>query len=651
MPRGGLSGSLRARAWISSERRIRFSGRPSSISPLSAYVILHCAILGQVFRPLGPHESRQRTRRRILVAAVGLVAAAVAVLAWTAWQARQLPGVVAQLRTDGARLQDQLRASDLTGAAATSALVRQEADHARSLTSGPVWATAQFIPGVGRNVAALRDVTTSLAEILDAAQPLEAALPQLDPKAQKAAGGQVNVQALTQVAGGLPGFAQAIDAGYARMQLISPAGLQPQVGDGVRTLQSVLSGAKGPADAAASALSVVPTMLGATGPQNYVVLLQQDAEARGTGGLVGSYAVVRADEGRLSLVDAQGRAALGAAPIPTAGLPDGLQALWGKDLTEWAGLNLSPHFPWTGQLVAAGWASQHRTPKLDFVVGLDEYVIAALLKGTGPVTVDGITFTSDNAARVLSRDVYARFAQDPAQIDLLTAGLVQQVFSRIAAGQFSLPAIVQAMVDPVQQRRLTIWSADTAIEGKLEALAIGGALPDTPGPFAMTVVNNGGGNKLDAYLKVGTTYDPGECDQDVRLGHITVTLNSSAPARGLPDYVTIRNDLIRQHKPNKVVGSNRVIVDVYGPVGASSPLANLDGNGVSVTTGLDRNHPVWQVIVPIAPGQTRTLDVLVLDPVPSGVATAAPPPKVLTQPMAIPATASAVTPLRPCAAG
>jgi hypothetical protein len=386
-------------------------------------------------------------------------------------------------------------------------------------------------------------------------------------------------------------------------------------------------------------------MLGAHGPRSFVILLEQDSEARGTGGLVGSFAVVRTNQGKLSLVQAQSRNVLDAgAPIPATGLPEELQSLWGSDLHEWAGLNLSPHFPYTGQLVASGWAAQGRTPKVDYVVGMDANAVAALLAGTGPVEADGITLDSANAAQVLSRDIYSRFT-DPLRIDRVTADLVHQMFGRIATGRFSPAPIVTAIAEPVRQRRITVWAADPTVQATLETLAVGGAIPDTPGPFAMAVVNNGGGNKLDAYLTVNTDYNPGTCDQNVRLGHITVTLTSTAPRQGLPSYVTARSDLAAAHEPNPVVGSNRLIVDVYGPVGATSPMASLDDEDVPVTTGVDRNHPVWRVIVTIDPGQTRTLDVLVLDPVVDEIAATAPDPIVVTQPMVIPATRN--TPPRP----
>ncbi len=604
-----------------------------------------------MFRPFDRRDRDGRTRRRLLATAIVPILVGTGALAWTGWQADQVNGVVAQLRADAARLEKQVRSSDLTAAAASMTQLRLDADRARSLTSGPLWGAAQVLPGVGRNVRAVRTVTAGAAAVLDAAQPLESVLPRLDPTTQKAAGGRIDVEALATVARTLPAVARAVDAAATQVNLLDPVPLQPQVADGVRSLQALLTGLRGPLDATASGLGIVPEMLGANGPRTYVVLLEQDAEARGTGGLVGSFALVRANQGQFALLGTQPRGALQTrTPIPAAAVPASLQELWGSDLGEWAGLNLSPHFPWTGQLVAAGWAAQHRTPKIDYVVGVDEYVVGALLTGTGPVRAGATTLTGQTAPTFLSRTIYARYP-DPAAVDRVTEALVQQVFGRIATGRFSLAPIVQAMIEPVRQRRLTVWAADPAVESRLESLSIGGAIPDTAGPFAMAVVNNGGGNKLDAYLQVHTRYDPGTCEQNVRLGHITVTLTNNAPTRGLPDYVTPRSDLLLQHRPNPVVGSNRIILDVYGPVGATSPLTNLDGAAAPVTTGTDRNHPVWRVFVPIDPGQTRTVDVLVLDPVTTGVAAPTPAPVVLTQPMAIPATASTVAKVSSCGTG
>jgi hypothetical protein len=449
----------------------------------------------------------------------------------------------------------------------------------------------------------------------------------------------------------MPALSSAVDESAADLAALDDQGLHPQVGDAVRTLDNVLNTAQGPLHGTASAFTVLPTLLGADGPKTYLVMLQQHAEARGTGGLMGSYALIRAENGKLTLLGAYSRGELpGGAAIPTSTMPTELQELWGPDLAEWAGLNLSPHFPWTGQLVDLGWKARKGAPALDYVAAVDGNTLAALLAGTGPVTVDGVTLSSANAADFLAREVYATFS-DPKKVDAFTAALVAEVLRKATTGGIAVQPLVTALAEPVSERRLLLWAADPPAQARLERMAIGGVIPDDPGPFAMAVVNNGGGNKLDAYLDVATSYDPGTCEQDVRIGHITVTVTNNAPARGLPGYVIERNDLLDRGLRNPTPGSNRLIVSVYGPVGATSPLATLDGAAAEITTGQDRRHPVWRTEVSLAPGQTRTFDVIVLDPAAGATigSSGLPAPAVWTQPLARPAKVT-TKPLTACSA-
>ena len=158
----------------------------------------------------------------------------------------------------------------------------------------------------------------------------------------------------------------------------------------------------------------------------------------------------------------------------------------------------------------------------------------------------------------------------------------------------------------------------------------------------MPVINNGGGNKLDAYLQVSTTYRQGDCLGDVRLSEVSVQLTNTAPTTGLPDYVVARPDRLQLQEPPTVRGANRVLVDLYGPVDAEAPLVTLDDKQVQVSTGQERSRPVWSLDLELKPGQTRTLTFQVLQPVQPGLTPAIAPPRVLLQPMAIPATAKEI---------
>ncbi len=591
-------------------------------------------------------RSLSRPKTWIVVAAVGLIAV-VAAGGWLAVRGRQARTAMVQLQADGIRLQQQLAGYDLVAAGPTLTRVRLDAQQAHRLTGDPVWSVAGMIPIAGRNIRAARDVSSVLADITEAAQPMESALPQLASQHTSASGGRIDTDALLRISGALPKVSVAVSAGALAVGELDPDHLNPQIASGVLTLNKALSSARGPLADAVPVLRTVPSMLGANGSRSWVVLLQQDAEARGTGGLVGAYAVVKTDHGKINLVKAESRGELDRGPaIPAGAVPAGVKQLYGSDLTEWAGFNASPNFPLTGQLAAAGWNARPRHRPLNYVAGVDQYVVAALLAATGPVTVRGVEVDQTNAVDFLSRDVYARWP-DPTEVDKVTTELVQAVFARFTVGKFDLRALVTAMREPLKQRRMLLWAADPDEQQLLKPLRVAGALPSKDGPFAMAVINNGGGNKLDAYLKVHTDYQPGRCTDDNRVGQISVTLTNSAPRSGLPSYVNTRTDLLQSGLTGEQThnGSNRILLDVYGPVGSNAALTTLDGTPLAPVVGADSNHTVWRVAVPIQAGQRRTVNVVMTTPAVDGdVGTI---PVVLSQPMVRPATVSS-KPLTAC---
>ncbi|WP_285598740.1 DUF4012 domain-containing protein [Kineosporia sp. NBRC 101731] len=567
---------------------------------------------------------------------------------WLAVRAQQARVAVEALKTDGKLLQSQLEAYDLVAAGQTLTQVREDAQRARSLTSDPVWGAASYVPLLGRDLYAARQVSAVMNDITESARPLETALPKLRPTGAAGNQGQLDTAAIQDVAEAMPALSAAVSSGAVKVGEIDPGPLRPEVADGVSTLSSALESARGPFADAVPLLQQLPGMLGSDGQKTWIVLLQQDAEARGTGGLVGAFAELKTDHGRMVLADAQSRSALDRGPaIRSSVVPENLREHYGKDLTEWAGFNASPHFPHTGELAAKGW-NERTQQRADFVAGVDQNVVASLLAATGPVKVRGVTVDSSNAGNFLSKGVYARW-DDPQVVDSVTTELVQAVFGKFSSGEFSMPTLITSLREPIRERRLLLWADDDEVQARLEQLSISGTIPGDPGPFAMTVINNGGGNKMDAYLQVDTKYDPGTCTNSARVGQIAVTLDNTAPkdGEGLPSYVNVRTDLLQRGFTGQATrdGSNRIVLDIYGPVGSSAVLTQLDGSTVIPVTGLDNNHPVWRLSVPIAAGQTRTVNVVMSTPVVEDDAGQI--PVVLNQPMVKPATSS-TEPLSAC---
>ena len=593
------------------------------------------------------HESTGFWSRRWIIGAAAGALVLVGATGWLAVRGREARSAMAELQTDGATLQQQLAGYDLAAAGPTLTKVRADAERAHRLTGDPVWAVAGQVPYFGRDLRAARDTSAVLANLTRAAAPLETVLPQLDPALIPAKKGRIDTAALSRLADTLPAVSTAVSAGAVTIGQLDPDQLRPEIRSGVTTLDRALTGARGPLADAVPVLRAMPSMLGADGRRSWMVLFQQDAEARGTGGLVGAYAVLKTDHGAVELTTAKSRGALDRGPaIPTGGLPADVRALYGRDLTEWAGFNASPHFAYTGQLVAAGWKARGDAKPLNYVAAVDQYVVSAMLAATGPVTVRHVRVDEANAVDFLSRGVYRRW-KDPQQVDAVTTELVDAVFAKFTVGQFDLPTLITAMVKPVHDRRLLLWAADEDEQNQLARMRVSGSLPNESGPFAMAVINNGGGNKLDAYLKVHTDYQPGRCTAGTRVGQIAVTLTNTAPSRGLPAYVNVRSDLVQLGLTGRQTrnGSNRILLDIYGPVGSNAALTSLDGQPLVPLVGLDNNHTVWRVAVPIESGQRRTVNVVMSTPAVDGdVGTN---PLVLTQPMVMPATVS-TKPLAAC---
>jgi len=186
---------------------------------------------------------------------------------------------------------------------------------------------------------------------------------------------------------------------------------------------------------------------------------------------------------------------------------------------------------------------------------------------------------------------------------------------------------------------MLMWSGLPGDQKKIVAAGVGGIVPTAGGPTAVVSLNNGGGNKLEAYLHTSVDYTLGSCDAldsgdaPARNATLTVTLTNSVP-KGLPKYVTPRSDPNFTNSP-RAVGSNREYVSVYLPVGAEDNGYFIDGEQTLAAGGFERGRELVLVPIEMAPGQTREFVVKWVEPftdIETGKPTSA-TPKVLLSPM------------------
>ncbi|MEU7740394.1 DUF4012 domain-containing protein [Nonomuraea sp. NPDC049158] len=553
-------------------------------------------------------------RRRVVIA--GLLAPAAGLTLAGGWAAHLALSVRDHLQATRNALV-LLRASDPGRLAGTLADAQWHATEARRLTSGPDWSLLAHTPLVGGSATTIRGLAEAAAELTGALTDVHRAAAPLITADGSAKG--ASMTDMGELLADLESAAPALDAAADRVALarsrlsVTPADTGVSELDEARvTALEQVDRLHGWLGAAADAAALLPPMLGHDGPRRYFLAFQTNAEARGTGGLVGAFGILKAGQGKLGIQRLSANTRLAPSPAPVADNGPAFSARYGPSaLSLLSNSNLSPHFPYAATTWTALWERQTGR-RLDGAIATDPVGLSYLLRLIGPVTLPGgETVTAENVTDLTERVAYVRY-QDPDERKkyLITiAGAVSEAMTRSHPDPRTLMSTLAQMVD---ERRIQVWSRRGIEQRRLATTPLGGVLPREPGPFAGLVVNNSGGNKLDYYLKRSVDYELGPCRPDgQRVTKVRVSLTNDVPRRKLPRYVTSRLD--SPERPH-AVGSNLLWVSLYTGVGAKNGGVRIDGKPVEVIKEVERSHPVYSIMLELAPRQSKTLEFLLLEP-------------------------------------
>jgi hypothetical protein len=533
----------------------------------------------------------------------------------------RLPGLRSHLtdaRTGLGAAQEALRDGDTTRAQSLVLKADRDAQAARATTHGFIWRLVRHVPGVGipfRELAAVSDVTHLTTSRV--AVPLSrTALTQTSWK------GRLDVAPLVKAQQPLRAAERSLAEARRRLAASPTSAIGP-VDDARSTLARSLDRLSATVREASIAADVLPTLAGSGRPQRYFVAIQNPAEQRATGGLIGAYGILRADRGTLTLerIGSNNELKDPGRPVDLGPEFDRRYGRFGAT-SGWRSANLTPDVPSAGRILSALWTDA-TGQKLDGVLFLDPTTLGLLLRATGPVTLDdGTRLTAANASQLLLRDVYRRFprAADAQRNDYLQQA-ARQVFARLSRPGIDPRRLLAQGGKAVGTGHLRVWSSSPPIQARLRASTAGGALPGTA-PYLRVVTQDAGGSKLDYYLKQKLSYDArptgeavdlGAGPQPEEAGTVRLTLSNTAPRRGLPEYVTLRAD--DPDGSPRPLGQLKSWVSVY--LGPRSTLltATLDGKPVAMSSDTEKGHAVFSLFVSVDAGQSRTLVLTVHQPV------------------------------------
>jgi hypothetical protein len=385
-------------------------------------------------------------------------------------------------------------------------------------------------------------------------------------------------------------------------------GLLPPVEAAVDDLRAKLDEAAALTATAKKALPLLPPMLGADGPRTYLLIFQNPAEVRATGGLPGAYAVIRADRGRVRLTGT-GTAVQDLKTFSKPVLPLTLnqKALYTDRLATFPGdVNFTPHFPTAATLFREMY--RKRTGQtVDAVLATDPVALSYLLRGSAPLPLPGgETLRADNAVRLLLSEVYAKYPDPLAQDEFFAAAAVN-TFEALTNGRIGGTAALAGLSQAVDEHRILAWSSRPEEQRVLAESDLGGVLPEREGrtPVIGVFLNDGTGAKLNYHVRQSLQVVGGSCSTDGRRQvTLRVTLRSTVPRTGLPPSVL---GGVAGLPPGLV----RTNVLFFSPVDGGIGAATVDGEPVGVSTGIERGRMVGYLPLDLAPGAEQSVDITV----------------------------------------
>ncbi|MFE4834886.1 DUF4012 domain-containing protein [Arthrobacter sp. NPDC056691] len=516
------------------------------------------------------------------------------------------------------KLRNDVLREDARAAGTTVTQLQEHTSRAREAASDPVWTMAGAMPWFGANFQATSEVATSADDVARlGAAPLVGIFKTLDWKSLLTTGQGLDLEPLAAAQPKLASAARAVRQSSDRLNGINADTLIPQISSPLIHAREQLSSLRDDLDSAADAANVLPAMMGDKSSRRYLLLIQNNAESRATGGIPGALAVLNVDKGKLSLDSQTSASAMGAFD-PVVKVDPEQSNIFSRRLGKFMqDVNLTPDFPTAAQTAQAMWKAE-TGEQLDGVLSIDPVALSYILESTGAVRLNDphlqqisqsvlpTELTSKNVVPTLLSDVYSKISEPELQ-DVYFAGVAQEVFTKLSTGTGDTKKLIEGLTRGASERRVLLWSSTSEEEAIISEYPLGGSITGTgisPAQFGV-YFNDGTGAKMDYYVK-RTVQLIEQCPADgYSEVKVRITSTNTAPkdaATSLPEYVTGGGSF------GVPAGSVQTNVIAYGPVQSNVETAFVADKKTGFAAHRHAGRPVGSVTVRLAPGESSTVD-------------------------------------------
>jgi hypothetical protein len=226
---------------------------------------------------------------------------------------------------------------------------------------------------------------------------------------------------------------------------------------------------------------------------------------------------------------------------------------------------------------------------VDGIIAIDTDVVRELLEVTGPVTVSGITYTSDNVVLELEKIASLELREQVNRKKVL-GNLMEAMLVNVFQSDKNLwSKIIDRGVSLALRKHVLVYLFDAEGQALVEKYNFAGRIiSETPGDYSAVISTNLGGDKTNWFTTKKVTHSlTKEGDKWVRT--VKIDYKYTQPSDEFGPFVKRFKDWVR----------------VYAPLG--SQFISVDGSEDGTTTDQELNKTYFTGYVELGPNEAKTL--------------------------------------------
>lgn len=453
-----------------------------------------------------------------------------------------------------------LSAGDLEAASASFDAAQAAFGRVHGGPQGLILRVAGFVPWAGNSADATLglgvagdDLARAGSTLLGSIDTLPGGIDSLAP-----AGGQLPLDALQSLEPAAAAADRDVQHAVRTLEALPRSLLLPPLGSGVAAASDATHQAATVVTGISASLEALPAYLGADGDRTYIVVAENPAEIRGTGGFIGEFALLKLRGGRpeltpfrdiksINYADVGDKRSHRVAPPASANqifepgdVPEtGVPSYFGQSLLSQPVYTNTPPRAADAATLLQDVLGRDAGIEADGVIFVTPQALPFLMRATGPIQSRdlGVALNAENVVAFTTNGAYSSFGDSAARKEALgeAAHEVWEAFLRANSGDNKLKALAGAAASG----SLALTSNIPAEQAAFDRAGIGGSWgpPQTGGDFGGTVLNNYAGNKVDFYLHPVAEYDVQLLADGSSRTTVIVTLRNGAPKGAKPSYV------------------------------------------------------------------------------------------------------------------